>query len=344
MKRSGNRLVLLVGIFLAVVAFVLIVVSFQNGGTGGPRTSAPPDASVVVAAKDLPLGTKITADAVTTKTVKAGDKPGDSYSDPSMVIGQTVRTDVTNGQLITSVVLTGSAGSIADIKVPVGYVGIAVQVDQITGVGTLIKPGDHVDVVTVITGADKIPLVVLGSPSAAPPARATAAPGGSPAPSAATGFVANGLPYNSTTVKTIVEGLQVIGTLLPPPTAAASAEPGASGGTTTSLNGQQEIVILAATPQQAEAIKFSQTDGIISLVLRATADCQAKDGTASPCPIIPTTGVTLRKMVDDFGVLPPQIIQVLMPTPYPSPFPSRLYPSPTPNPSGSVAPGASTAP
>ena len=142
-----------------------------------------------------------------------------------------------------------------------------------------------------------------------------------------------------------MEGLAVIGTLLPPPTTAASPEPGASGGTTTSLNGQQEIVILAATPQQAEAIKFSQTDGIISLVLRATADCQnPQDGTASPCPIIPTTGVTLRKMVDDFGVLPPQIIQVLMPTPYPSPFPSRLYPSPSPSPSGSAAPSGSAKP
>ena len=35
MKRSSNRLVLLVGIFLAVVAFVLIAVMFQNR-TGDP--------------------------------------------------------------------------------------------------------------------------------------------------------------------------------------------------------------------------------------------------------------------------------------------------------------------
>ncbi len=344
MKRSGNRLVLLVGIFLAVVAFVLIAVSFQGSGkTIGP--TAPPDVSVVVAAKDLPLGTKITADAVTTKTMPAADKPADSYSDTSMVIGQTVRQDVSAQQLITSVVLSGSAGSITDIKVPVGYVGIAVQVDQITGVGTLIKPGDHVDIITGLTGADKVP-VVLTSPG--PAARPTPTPrAGSPAPSSAptaATFVGNGLPYNPTTVKVIVEGLQVLGTLLPPPTANTS-EPAASGQTTgTSLNGQQEIVILAATPQQAEAIKFSQMDGTISLVLRATADCQAQDGTATPCPIIPTTGVTLRKMVDDFGVLPPQIMEGLMPTPYPSPFPSRLFPSPTPNPSGSVAPSASAKP
>ena len=87
----------------------------------------------------------------------------------------------------------------------------------------------------------------------------------------------------------------------------------------TSLNGQQEIVILAATTQQVEAIKFAQIDGTISLVLRSAKDCQAADHTASPCPIIVTTGVTLRRMIDDFGVLPPQIVEVIQPTPYPQP-------------------------
>ena len=34
MKRS-NRLVLLIGIFLAIVAFVLIILMLQGGGRGG---------------------------------------------------------------------------------------------------------------------------------------------------------------------------------------------------------------------------------------------------------------------------------------------------------------------
>ena len=42
MKRS-NRLVLLIGIFLAIVAFVLIVLMLGNGdGGGGIRPSASP--------------------------------------------------------------------------------------------------------------------------------------------------------------------------------------------------------------------------------------------------------------------------------------------------------------
>ena len=64
MKRS-NRLVLLVGVFLAIVAFVGVIL-FSGGG----RQQNPPaqelEQPTVVAAVDIPLGAKITADKVTT--------------------------------------------------------------------------------------------------------------------------------------------------------------------------------------------------------------------------------------------------------------------------------------
>jgi hypothetical protein len=189
-----------------------------------------------------------------------------------------------------------------------------------------------VDVITGITGADKVPLVMYNQASPKPGQTINPGPGADQT-----------LKYNPTTVKTIVEGLQVLGTLLPPPSSNATPAP-SDGSTGTSLNGQQQIVILAATAQQAEAIKFSQMDGTISLVLRSVTDCQTADGSATSCPIIPTTGITLRKMVDDFGVLPPQIVEVIQPTPYPNGFPTRPYPSPSPIPSASPSASASTAP
>ena len=54
------------------------------------------------------------------------------------------------------------------------------------------------------------------------------------------------------------------------------------------------------TPQQAELIRFTQLDGNLSLVLRAPGDAEAAPVT--------TTGITLRELVDRFGVLPPRII------------------------------------
>ena len=98
---------------------------------------------------------------------------------------------------------------------------------------------------------------------------------------------------------------------------------------------------MAATVQQAEVIKFAQMQGNISLVLRATKDCQTASGQATPCPIIPTTGITLRVLVDDYGVLPPQVVQVIQPTPLPNVLPSghpAVVPSPSPAPGESAAP------
>lgn len=240
MKRS-NRLVLLIGIFLAVVAFALVIVTLQgNNKTREPIT--PLTISVVIAAKDLPLGTNITADAVTTEERPLDQKPANGYFATSDVIGQTVREAVTKGQLISTEVLTGTTGTIKTLAVPAGKVGIAVQVDQVSGVGTLAQTGDFVDILAALTG-DQLPVVTVN------PVDKTVTP--------VTGL-------NSTSVKLLLQGLQVIGTLLPPPPADTGNNAAASPGTTsTSLNGQQQIVILAVDAQQSEIIRYAQVSGSI---------------------------------------------------------------------------------
>ena len=113
----------------------------------------------------------------------------------------------------------------------------------------------------------------------------------------------NGI-LNSTSVKVLVQNVQVLGTLLPPPTAsnnqAAAASPGTQANAGTALNGQQEIVVLALSPQQVELVRFTQLDGNLSLVLRSTAD------QAAPPDV--TSGITLRMLVDKYGVLVPRIV------------------------------------
>ena len=53
MKRS-NRLVLLIGVFLAIVAFVGILLLVRNDGSREP-VKAPTTGNVVVAVSDIPL-------------------------------------------------------------------------------------------------------------------------------------------------------------------------------------------------------------------------------------------------------------------------------------------------
>ena len=155
--------------------------------------------------------------------------------------------------------------------------------DQVSGVGTLIKPGDRIDLVIGISGADKFPVVYTDPETE----QLTVVPG-----------------VSSTSVKAIIQNLEVVGTLLPPVQETEgdeNADPNAPA-----LNEQNQIVILAVSAQEAEVIRFGQIDGSITLILRSPDDAEA--------PAEVTTGITLRQLVDAWAVIPPQIVETVLPT------------------------------
>jgi pilus assembly protein CpaB len=291
LKRS-NRLVLLVGVFLAIVAFVAVI--FLQGPTGPsePEVLMEP---TVVAAVDIPLGASITVDQVKTVDLPVTSRNDTAFSDVSQVLGRRVRQAVvTDAQLDAATFGEEGGGTILNIDVPAGKRAITVQVDQVTGVGTVIKTGDYVDMVVGIR-ADKFPVITTN-----------------PADDSFT--VVAGL--NGTSVKLLLQGMQVLGTLLPPPTTTTAEGQPDQPGTGTALTGQQEIVALAVDAQQAEVIKFAQMDGEISLILRSPDDfLDPVTGQPLDPPPLPdaTTGIILKELVDKFGVLPPQLIETVLP-------------------------------
>jgi hypothetical protein len=111
----------------------------------------------------------------------------------------------------------------------------------------------------------------------------------------------------------LLQNMQVVSTLLPPidTTTNPQASPGTAAGT--NLNGQKEIVILAVTPQQSEVIKYAQVEGCISLVLRSPKDYVDDAGNVTEPALDPTTGIILKTLVDEYGVLPPQIVEAILP-------------------------------
>ncbi len=294
MKRS-NRLVLLVGVFLAIVAFVAVLFLSPRDGT---QTNQPPtEAATVIATQDIPLGARITAAMVTIQQKPLAGRDVDAFGDTSQVLGQTVRQPVVKDAAITARTLTGGRpGQILDIRVPPGRRAITVQVDQVTGVGTVIKTGDYVDMVIGIR-ADKFPVITTN-------------------PQDDTFTVVSGI--NGTSVKLLLQGMQVLGTLLPPAPAAAQGQEGqpAQGEAGTALTGQQEIVALSVDAGMAEVIKFAQMDGEISLILRSAEDfLDPETGQPIDPPPLPdaTTGIILKSLVDRYGVLPPELIETVLP-------------------------------
>jgi pilus assembly protein CpaB len=295
LKRS-NRLVLLVGVFLAVVAFVgIAVILGGNGGGGTPQASIATTLPTVIATQDIPLGVVVKAEMLTTqeKRIDTERKIG-AFADPSQIIGQPTRRKIIAGAQLEAADFV-DLGTVTRLDVPAGKLAMAIQVDQISGVGTLIKTGDYVDMIIGLA-ADAFPVVTLN-------------------PQDQSVTVVAGL--NGTSVKLLLQGMQVLGTLLPPAPAAAQGAPapGASGQPSSALTGGQELVLVAVDAQQAEVLKFAQMDGNVTLALRAAGDF-VDPVTGAPLPPVSavTTGVTLKVLVDSYGVLPPEVVQTVTPT------------------------------
>ena len=298
MKRS-NRLVLLVGVFLAVIAFVGIALLLGRSGpdqtTGGP-TPVPTQLPTVVALQDIPLGVVVTQDMVVEQTMDVGARRPTAFQAKGQVVGLVARRAIKTGAQLEAADFDTSSTSCGTIDVPTTLRAIAVQTDQVSGVGTVINTGDYIDMLVGFT-AEKFPVTTIGTDG--------------------TITVVSGL--NGTSVKLLLEGMQVLCRQLPPPAAPANgqaAQPTTNTGNPnaqTSLNGQQEIVILGVTATQAEVIKFAQLDGSISLVLRSRLDFQDAAGN----PVIPppsgSKGVTLKVLTTDFAVRIPEIVEGILP-------------------------------
>ena len=289
MKRS-NRLVLIIGIVLAVAAFAGVIV--LSNRPAAVTNTAPTSLPTVYAKVDMPLGTVITKDMVETHDLEIAIRPVDAYGDVGAVVGKTVRTEVKAGAQISPTMFSSGAGGGAEVAglLDPGLRAIAVTVDQSTGVGTLINVGDRVDLLIGFSG-DKVPQITVD---------------------AATHLISPVTGFNPTTTKLLIQNMQVIGTLSPPPptTSSGAAPAGASGSApSTSLTGASELVILAVTAQQSEVIKFAQIDGQISLVLRSPKDFRDANGQAITPPVDQTTGIVLKTLIDNYGVLPPKLIE-----------------------------------
>ncbi len=293
---------MLVGVFLAIIAFVGILLLTQNppraDTPAGPKTTG----NVVVATVDIPLSTRIKADQVTIKELPLTAISVGAFQDPSQVIGQIARETVGSGAQITLATVGASqGGQITNIQCPVTQRCIAVQVDQLTGVGTVIKTGDYVDMIIGLA----IGIFTFN-----------------PVDSSVT--VVAGL--NETSVKVVLQGMQVMGTLLPPVAATPQASPGTGGTTTpgTALTDAQQIVVLSVTAQQAEVIRFAQISGTaplgaVSLVLRSTDDFIDPITNQPLVPVdVTTTGVILKTLVTSYGVLPPELVETVTPLAAPS--------------------------
>ncbi|MGA3056673.1 MAG: Flp pilus assembly protein CpaB [Candidatus Limnocylindrales bacterium] len=304
MKRS-NRLLILLGVFLAVAGGLgtMVLISGNNTGGGGGGASASPTptpeplTSVVVAKQDINLGDKITAAMVATKqmTVSAQAALGDTYSDVNQVIGKIAGGKITSGQVLLAsrdFLAPGTVAEGQDIAgaVGTGMLGVTVEVDQVNGVGTLLVPGNHVDVILSVY-MDQLELKAKN----------------------ASGSEIDLKGGVHVTTKMVIQNRKILITLLAPTEATANTVPaaGASGvpvakptAQVVQNTGRHMLVVLEVKPDEAEILRWAQREEKqdpqnyidLSLALRSDKD--------NDLPPVTTPGITFKMLVDKYNVLP----------------------------------------
>lgn len=297
MKRS-NRLVILVGVLLAVLAFVAIVILLNQdtGGTGEPLE--PTTVNVLVATTDIEIGDPVTPDIVELVPVDPEAVQTTRLADTSQVSGQPALFAVPAGSQVTAE-LIGIGDQLAvniAAQLQPGEKAVTFQVDRVTGVDFLVKPGDTIDVVM----SQSITVLQETADSAA-----SEDPEAPPRFEAITGL------ENQRTVKAILQDKRV---LYVSSTRATRPDPVDSNGDgVIDENDEQPveavvdnvIIVFAGTDQDAEVIKFAQNDlgevGSLTAVIRHADD----DGVEE------TLGITIDQLVAEYGLRIPDIVEQL---------------------------------
>jgi Flp pilus assembly protein CpaB len=279
--KRANRLILLFGVVLAAVSFVAVL-GFGSFGQQ-PQQPTDPDVQVVVTSTNVSLGTALTADMLTTSALPQSQATN-TYGTPDDVVGMVVRRNLAQGEALKNQDFQ-SAVTVPDLvrAIQPGLRAMAVPLSRVDSVGMLLQPGDWVDVVLTIDERDGLNPVSIPNAGASP---GVAAP-----------YVGIDDFVNNTTVKVVVQNVQILAALHDQPTTDTANGSGSGAPGPQATSGADVIAILAVQPQEVEVIRFAQVDGRISLVLRSPSDYAAGSVT--------TSGITLRQLVDQYGVLPP---------------------------------------
>jgi pilus assembly protein CpaB len=294
-KRS-NRLVILVGVLLAVLAFVAIVILLNQR-----QEAVAPEAvkeTVLVATQDIAIGDPVTPDKVEELEVDPEAVTETPLRSTSQVSGERALFPIPRGTQVTAEAIGRGEQLAINIAAQLepGEKAIAFQVDRATGLDFLVKPGDSIDVVL----SQQISVLQETADSAANPDE-----NAPPRFETVTGL------ENQRTVKAVLQDKRV---LYVSGTKATQPDPQDTNGDGV-INEQDQqpeqavldsvIIVFAGTDQDAEVIKFAQNNfgevGALTAVIRNADDDAVEE----------TVGITIDQLVTEYGLRIPDIVQQL---------------------------------
>ena len=155
-KPKSNRILLIFGVFLAIVAFGgALLVGRTSGGTtaigGGAKNT-----DVVVATQEIAASTQITAALVTIQKFSEDTVPPFAFRDKNLVVGKYAAIPIHANSAIIDTDIVSDAGSVvpakqAFLKIPPGQVAMQIPTGELVGAGGYVQPDDRIDVLVSYT-------------------------------------------------------------------------------------------------------------------------------------------------------------------------------------------------
>lgn len=152
--RRPMVFVLLAGL-AAMLASVMVYSALKSREADVQRAMAH-NVQVVVAAYDLPLGTKIELGEVKMTRWSADSIPDGAYTDPKQVIGSYVKNSlVANEPVVRSKLFSGEkTAGVMPLLIPFGMRAMSVPVDEVSDVAGFVLPHTRVDVLVATQGGE----------------------------------------------------------------------------------------------------------------------------------------------------------------------------------------------
>lgn len=168
-KQRNNRVIVLVGVVIALVAFGLSLYVSHNGSSN--NSSNGPTVPVAVASGDLLQGTQITQGSIAIVQYQPSQVPAGSSPDGSALINKFLAIGVSKNTPLTANLLVADATSakstaltVQPLAIDKGFVAIAIPTNgggpnpasaDLASVGMWIQPEDRIDIIED-TGAGQI--------------------------------------------------------------------------------------------------------------------------------------------------------------------------------------------
>jgi pilus assembly protein CpaB len=154
--RTASRIVLAASAVLGLLAAVLVARYLHTAATR--PAAVVQTVPEVVATQAIPADTVITGRMVAVRAVPAPYAVPGSAQAAGAVVGGVSKVDIAAGEpVLAAAVANPRGGAGLAFQVPKGQVALTIPVDQLAGQDGMLRPGDRVDVLAILSPGNGVP-------------------------------------------------------------------------------------------------------------------------------------------------------------------------------------------